>query len=80
MPSTNPGEEGKPKAGKAYFENGKQDFYLQKPYQSTDLKVPAMTLSVPLRTADGRLVAVLAARLDLVALTTIVGRRAGQDR
>jgi PAS domain S-box-containing protein len=63
------------KVGHPYFEQGKTAPYTQAPYNSADLKGPAMTAAVPLRRADGRLLAVLAARLDLAALNTIAQRR-----
>jgi PAS domain S-box-containing protein len=77
MASTSPAQEGKFKLGHPYFDNGKKGLYLQAPYHSADLAAPAMTAAIPLRAADGRVVAVLAARLDLAALNTIAQRRTG---
>ena len=75
--STSPAEEGKFKIGHEYFDQGKNGLYLQAPYISRDLKAPAMTAAVPLRSADGRVRAVLAARLNLAALNAIAQRESG---
>ena len=75
--STSPAEEGKSKIGHPYFDNGKAGSYLQAPYISADLGTLAMTASVPLRSPDGRVVAVLAGRLDLAAMNAIAQRRTG---
>ncbi|MEO8159519.1 MAG: PAS domain-containing protein, partial [Betaproteobacteria bacterium] len=75
--STNPVEEGKSKLGHTYFDNGKVDVYLQLPYLSVDSKVPLMTVGIPLRATNGRVVAVLAAQLDLGQMSTIALRRSG---
>jgi PAS domain S-box-containing protein len=77
MASTSPAQEGKFKLGHPYFDNGKKGLYLQAPYYSAEMAAPAMTAAIPLRGADGRVVAVLAARLDLAALNTIAQRRTG---
>ncbi|MBI3546418.1 MAG: EAL domain-containing protein [Gammaproteobacteria bacterium] len=75
--STSPAEEGKSKVGHLYFDNGKTDLYLQTPYYSADIKLPLMTAALPLRNANGRVMAVLAARFSLAALNTIALRRSG---
>jgi two-component system sensor histidine kinase/response regulator len=78
--STSPAAEGKSKIGYEYFENGKNGLYVQAPYNSPDLNVPAMTVAGPLRSPDGRVFAVLAGRLDLAALNTIARRESGLDK
>ena len=75
--STSPAEEGKSKLGQPYFEKGKTDIYLQTPYHSGDVTTAEMTEAIPLRTADGLVVAVLAARLNLEAINTIAQRKTG---
>jgi PAS domain S-box-containing protein len=75
--STSPTEEGKSKIGQEYFDQGRNGLYLQAPYSSVDLKGPAMTAAVPLRSKDGRVRAVLAAQLDLAALNAIAQRGSG---
>ena len=77
MASTSPAQEGKLKLGHPYFDNGKKGLYLQAPYYSAEMAAPAMTAAIPLRATDGRVVAVLAARLDLTAMDTIAQRRMG---
>jgi PAS domain S-box-containing protein len=75
--STSPAEEGKFKLGHPCFDNGKTNLYLQAPYRSVEMAAPAMTVAIPLRATNGWVVAVLAARLDLAAMNTIVQRRTG---
>ena len=75
LASTRPAEEGKLKAGRPYFDLGKADLYLAPPYLSADLGAPAMTAAIPLCAANGRVVAVLAARLNFAAVSEIVQRR-----
>ncbi len=75
--STRPAEEGKSKVGHPFFDHAKDALDLHTPYISNDLGAPAMTAAIPLRAVDGRVVAVLAARLDLAALTAIACRGAG---
>jgi len=75
--STNPLEEGKFKENRPYYINGRQGSYVQTIYYSTSLQAPAMTASAPIRTASGRLIGVLAARLDLAELNDIISRRSG---
>jgi PAS domain S-box-containing protein len=77
MASSNPTEEGKSKIGFDYFDNGKADLYMQAPYHSVDFKAPTITAAVPLRSANGQVLAVLAARLNFAALTQIAQRRTG---
>ncbi len=78
--STSAGEEGKSKKGDPYFEKGKLDSYVKNPYFSATLKAPAMAISTPVRSAAGRLLGVLVARLDLKALDAIVVQRTGLRR
>jgi len=77
MASTRVAEEGKFKAGHLYFENGKNGLYLDGPYKSRDAGGPSMTAAMPLRSPDGRVVAVLAARLNLAVMNAIVQQRSG---
>jgi two-component system, sensor histidine kinase and response regulator len=73
-------EEGKSKRGEPYFNNGKTDIYLQAPSYSVELHAPVMTVALPLRAANGQVVAVLAAKLDLTVMNTIALRRTGMHR
>jgi len=70
-------EEGKYREDRLYFVNGKAGPFVQNVYYSTALQAPAMTVSAPVMTADGRLVGVLAARIDLQEMNAIIHRRTG---
>jgi hypothetical protein len=78
--STSLTEEGKSKLGQPYFDNGKTDICLQAPSHSPDFNLPVMTAALPLRATNGRVVAVLAAKLDLAAMNAIALRRTGMHR
>jgi PAS domain S-box-containing protein len=80
LASTTPAEEGKSKIGHLYFDRGKTDVYLQGPYYSVDVKAPVLTAAMPLRSADGRVLAVLAARVNLETMNAIVQRREGRHQ
>jgi PAS domain S-box-containing protein len=75
--ATDPGEEGKFKENRPFFINGKNDPYIQTPYYLLSLQEPAMTVAAPLRSAEGRLLAVLVGQLNLAELNNIVNRRSG---
>ncbi len=75
--STNPDEEGKFKETLPYFINGRIGAYVQSVYYSTDLQAPAMTVSAPVRAADGPLLGVLAGWLNLVEMNAIIQQRTG---
>ncbi len=75
--STRPSEEGKSQAARPYFENGKTGLYLSPAYYSADLGSLVITAAAPLRAPDGRVVAVLAAHIDLAVLTEMAQRRTG---
>jgi len=77
LAATDPTEEGKYRENQPYFLNGRNGPYVQNVYYSTTLQRPAMTVSAPLRAADGRLVAVLAGRIDLAEMNAIVQARTG---
>jgi len=73
--STTPDEEGKFKGDQQYFVNGKTGPYVDNPYHSDSLQTTAMTASSPLYAVDGKLLGVLAARLDVKSLNTVISRR-----
>jgi PAS domain S-box-containing protein len=75
--ATNPLEEGKFKEDRPYFIEGKTTHFVSKVYYSFELRGPAITASAPLRTEDGELLGVLAARLNMEELNAIVQRRSG---
>lgn len=78
--AVDPGLEGKSKADKDYFIHGKKDLFIQNLYYSQDFQGPAMTAAAPIRSPDGRLLAVLAGRLDLDEMNAIISRRSGLRR
>ena len=75
LASTNPSEEGKFREDRPYFLNGRTGPYVQNLYYSIALQSVVMTVSAPLRAADGRLLGVLAAQLDLQEMNDILKRR-----
>ena len=77
LASTDPMEEGKFRENRPYFLNGKLGPYIQNLYYSLATQSVAMTASAPLRTADGQLLGVLTAHLDLTEMNDIFKRRTG---
>jgi len=77
MVSTNPAQEGKFKETLPYFLNGRRAPYIQNVYYSIAMQGPAMTAAAPLRSTEGRLLGVLAARLNLDQVNAIIRRRTG---
>ena len=55
--------------------NGKTGPYVDNPYYSDALQFTAMTASSPLYALDGKLLGVLAARLDIKSFNTVISRR-----
>lgn len=77
LAATNPAEEGQLHADQPYFSKGREGPYVTNVYYSPVLNAPAVTAAAPLRLTDGRRVAVLAGRLNLEELNTIISRRTG---
>jgi PAS domain S-box-containing protein len=75
--ATIPLEVGKFREDRDYYLQGKAAPYISKVYYSLELQGPAITASAPLRTEDGQLLGVLAGRLNLANLNTIIQRRSG---
>lgn len=75
--STNPQEENTFKEEMPYFINGKTRSYIQNLYFSPALYRLAMTISAPILSKDGKLLGVLAGRLDLAAMNVVIARRTG---
>lgn len=75
--ATNPVDEGKFKETRSYFIQGQKAPYIEPPYYSLALQAPSVTVSTPLYAADGRLLAVLAGRLDMGDLNEIIQRQTG---
>ena len=75
--SVDPSEAGDLRTNLVYFIEGKRGTYTTPVYYSPDLLVPAMTTAAPLHSTDGKLLGVLAGRLNLEELNAIVQRRSG---
>ncbi len=75
--STRREEEGKFREDLPYFIEGRRAPYVQNIYYSFALQGAAMTASAPLRAANGELLGVLAARLNLDEMTKVINRRSG---
>ena len=75
--STDPRDEGMFKENRPYFVNGRLAPYLQNPYYSITRQAPGAVASAPIRTTEGKVIGVLAARLKLSEMNAIVGRRTG---
>ena len=80
LASDNEKHEGMYRDHESYFIEGKTRNYLQGVYYSKSLEQPAMTISTPIRDGQGRLIAVLAGRLDLDELSRIVGQQTGSSQ
>ncbi|MDQ2693668.1 MAG: ATP-binding protein [Chloroflexota bacterium] len=77
LASTAPAEEGKYRENRPYFLNGQTGPYIQNLYYSLAIQSIAMTASAPLRAADGQLLGVLTAHLNLEEMNDIFKRRTG---
>lgn len=76
--ATDPSEEGKFQEDRLFFIEGKSAPYMQSPYYSITLQAPAMTAAAPIRDNDGRLLAVLAGRMDMAELSNLLIRNTSQ--
>lgn len=74
---TDPSEVGKFKEDMPFFIYGRNGPYVQPPFYSLKLQAPAMLVSLPIQNSEGRLLAVLAGRVDLLDLSDIINRRSG---
>jgi PAS domain S-box-containing protein len=70
-------EEGKYRNDQAYFINGKSGPYVQNVYYSLAAQGTRLTVSTPIRAADGIVLGVLAGNLELEKMNEIVSRRTG---
>ena len=78
--ATYPDEEGHFKENLPYFINGRDGPYVQNVYYSFEIQSPAMTVSAPIRAADGHLLGVLAGRLNLTIMSTIINRHSNNQQ
>ena len=70
-------DEGKFRDDQVYFINGLQVSYVQNPYYDLAQQLPSMTAAAPIRSADGRVIAVLAGPLNMDDMNVIIQRRNG---
>lgn len=70
-------EEGKYRDHEPYYIRGREGTFLQGVHYSVSLQQPAMTVSTPIRDEQGKLLAVLAGRLDLKDLSAIMSAQSG---
>jgi HAMP domain-containing protein len=75
--STNPDEEGKIRADRLYFINGKERVYTQTFYYSTFLQGLAATTTAPIKNSDGQLIGVIAGRNSLAELSSLMTETVG---
>jgi signal transduction histidine kinase len=75
--ATNASDAGTFKEDRPYFVHGKEGAYVQNIYYSLSLGAPAITISAPIKSTDGRLLGVLAGYLNLDKMDEIINRRTG---
>ena len=75
--STNPDEEGKIRADRPYFINGKERVYTQTFYYSTYLQGLAATTTAPIKNSEGKLIGVIAGRNNLIELSSLMTENIG---
>ncbi len=78
--STDPDEIGKLREYRPYFLIGKSRPIVEGPYYSLHLQGPALTAAAPVRARDHRLLGVLAGRLNIDEIQTIMLRESGLQR
>jgi len=75
--STNSISEGLDTSDKDYFIEGKKGFFEGKVYYSTDFMNNALTISMPIKNKDEKLLGVLAAHVDLKVLYYFLSEKSG---
>lgn len=78
--STDENQEGKILADQPYFINGKNNTFIQTVYYSISIQQPAMTVSTPVKDRQGSSIAVLAGRLNLNDLSSIMEKHSGNSQ
>jgi PAS domain S-box-containing protein len=77
LASTDSADEGKFREDQPFFVNGKVGPYIQNLYYLVALQGPAMTAAAPVHAPGGKLLGVVAGRMDLAEMTAIISRRTG---
>ncbi|MBU2600870.1 MAG: HAMP domain-containing protein [Actinobacteria bacterium] len=75
--STDAREEGKFKENLSYFIHGKSEPFVSEVYYSTSLGRPAIAAAAPVLAEDGRVLGVIAGRLDMDILQSLISQRTG---
>ena len=75
--STDGEQEGKYKANRPYFVNGRESTFVQNVYHSLTLGEPALTISTPVKDEKSAVIGVLAGRAELGQLSEIMGEYSG---
>ncbi len=75
--STSTEQEGKIKTDRPYFIVGMNHSFIQSFYYSLAIREPAITISTPLKNHEGKLLGVLAARINLNKVSEIMMERSG---
>ena len=78
--ATDASQEGKFREDQPFFVNGRTGVYVQNVYYAISFGSPAMTISAPIQSADGRLLGVLAAHLNLDKMNEIITRSSGGNQ
>ncbi|MBA3872005.1 MAG: GAF domain-containing protein [Anaerolineae bacterium] len=76
--STNAKQEGTFNEDRPYFINGQKDPYVQNVYFSIGCQCPAMTASAPIKSSDGKLLAVIVGNLNIKDMGVIINRSSGR--
>jgi signal transduction histidine kinase len=74
LSATDTSEEGKFREDRPFFIHGRMDVYVQDVYYDVSSGTPMMTISAPIRSADGRLLGVLAGHMNLGRMNEIITR------
>jgi signal transduction histidine kinase len=75
--STDYTQEGKLKSQREYFIEGKEKTTIKAFYYALALKNPGITIATPLKDNNGNTIMVIAARIDLEKISTIMNERSG---
>ena len=75
--ATDENDEGKFRETSPYYLNGVHGPYIQNPVYELSLQSPTMYISAPIRSAAGHVLGVLAGRLNLNEMNSIITRRTG---
>ncbi len=75
--STDEAQEGNFRSNEPYFTEGRNGTYLQNFYYDAALQQPATTISAPIRDDEGNVIGILAGRVDLNRISSIMTERSG---